>query len=220
MFSAAHAADDFKPVLPATTEPDHKVIRDSGGASTSYMIKEAPLADDMVMGSKNAKLIMVEYVSMTCPHCAHFSNTVLPELEKKYIQTGKMRYILRQFPINEPALKAAMLLECIGSQSTEKYYVFTKVLFNAQDKWAFDGNYMAGMETISMVGGLSREQFANCTNNTDREMRVLQAKKTAVEELQVPHTPYIFIGGEVYAGERDIESLSKFIDEKLARLGK
>lgn len=208
----------FVPALPATAQPSNmKVIQGSGGMSTSYIIKNAPQADDYVLGDAKASLIMVEYASMTCPHCAHFANTILPELEKKYVQTGKMRYILRQFPLNEAALKAAMLLECVGDQNSAKYYVFARVLFDAQNKWAFDANYMEGLETIAMVGGLSRNQFSGCVNNTDREMRILKQKKLAVEELQLPATPYIFIGGEVYAGDRTVAAISAFIDAKLAQ---
>lgn len=200
----------------APEEPNMKILRDSGGAAKSSLVKRAPLSDDFVLGNRQAPLIMIEYASMSCPHCAHFSGTVLPELEKKYIQTGKMMYILRQFPLNDPALKAAMLLECVGNQNNDKYYVFARVMFDAQNKWAFDGNYVSGLETIAAVGGVSREQFKNCVNNTDREMRVLKIKKAATEELKIPHTPYFFIGGEVYSGDRTVEDVSRFIDSKLA----
>jgi len=215
------AEASFAPILPATTQPDsQKVIQGSGGVSTSYLIKDAPISSDFVLGDSKAPVVMVEYASMSCPHCAHFSNTTLPELEKKYIQTGKLRYVLRQFPLNEAALKAAMLLECVGDQNSAKYYVFAKVLFDAQGKWAFDNNYMSGLETSALVGGLNREQFQSCVSNTGREMRVLKIKKLAVEELKVPSTPYIFIGGEVYAGDRSAEAVSAFIDAKLAQAQK
>lgn len=206
------------PTTPAPAdEPNMKVTKDSGGVSTSSLINRAPLPDDFVMGKDDAPIVMIEYASMTCPHCAHFTNTVLPEIEKKYIQTGKLRYILRQFPLNEPALKAAVLLDCVGAQSKEKYFVFTKVLFNSQSKWAFDTNYMAGLETIFAVGGVSHQQFQNCLSGTDREMRVLKVKKDAADQLKIPHTPYIFIGGEVYSGEHAVEAMSRFIDAKLAQ---
>src|SRR5690606_12048568 len=84
-----------------SAETSMKVTKDSGGTSLSSLIHDAPLSSDYVMGAPEAPLVMIEYASMSCPHCAHFSNTVLPELEKKYIQTGKMKYILRQFPLNE-----------------------------------------------------------------------------------------------------------------------
>lgn len=211
---------EFTPVLPATAPSNMQVTRDSGGVSTSSLILNAPVSGDYVMGDAKAPIVIVEYASMSCPHCAHFSNAVLPEIEKKYVETGKVRYILRQFPLNEPALKAAMLLVCIGDQNSNKYYVFSKVLFDAQNKWAFEGNFMSNLETIAAVGGISKDQFNNCVNNTDREMRVLKVKQKATEELKIPHTPYIFIGGEVYAGEHSADAVSQFIEAKLAQLKK
>jgi protein-disulfide isomerase len=208
------------PNTPATDfkEPNLRGIPGSGGKITSTLITTAPLASDYVMGKPDAPLVMVEYASLSCPHCAHFSNSVLPELEKRYIKTGKMRYILRQFPLNEPALKGAMLLYCVGDQNHAKYYTFAKVLFDAQEKWAFDGNYLSGLETIAAVGGVTKSQFNNCLDSTDREMAVLRDKKLANDELKIPHTPYMYIGGEVYDGDRSIEKISKFIDAKLAEL--
>ena len=201
-------------------EPNLKLPKNSGGVSLSPQIKDAPLSDDMVMGKPDAPIIIVEYASMSCPHCAHFSGTVLPQLEKVYIETGKVRYILRQFPLNEPALKAAELLDCVGEQSPEKYYIFAKVLFDAQSKWAFDTNFMAGLETIATVGGLSKDQLQNCVVPTEREMKVLKKKKLAEESVKIPHTPYFFIAGEAYEGERTFEAVSKFIDKKLGELEK
>jgi len=200
---------------PGFSEPNLKIPQNSGGKSGSYLIKDAPLPSDYVMGKISAPIIMIEYASLSCPHCAHFSNTVLPDLIKKYVDAGQMRYILRQFPLNEPALKGAMLLDCVGEQNKEKYFTFAKVLFDAQGKWAFDANYMSGLQTIAEVGGLSKEQFEHCVNNTDREVKVLKAKKLATDELQIPHTPFIFIDGDVYDGERTVEAMSDFIDKKL-----
>lgn len=208
-----------EPIAPPATSPEPN-MRAPKGKSTSALIKDAPLAGDYVMGKDTAPLLMIEYASLSCPHCAHFSHDVLPELQKKYIDTGKLRYILRPFPLNDPAMKGAMLLECVGEQDKSKYYVFAKVLFDAQNKWAFDTNYMAGLETIASVGGLSKEQFQHCENNTDREMKILKIKKQATDELKVPHTPYIYIGGEPYEGDRSVEAVSHYIDGKLAETQK
>lgn len=204
----------------AKPEPNMKVTKGSGGKSTSYMVKDAPLPSDVVMGNQNAPILIIEYASLSCPHCAHFSSVVLPEIETNYVETGRARYILRQFPINEPALKGAMLLDCIGEQDKERYYVFARVLFDAQAKWAFDGDFINGLETIATVGGLTKNQFANCVNNTEREMKVLKYKQDAVKELGIPHTPYFFIDGEVYEGDRTFAAMSAFIDSRLALRGK
>lgn len=214
-------AKDAKVAQPSGSsfaEPNMKPAKDSGGAIASYLVKDAPLPSDYTLGKINAPIVMIEYASMSCPHCAHFSNTVLPEIIKNYVDTGKIRYILRQFPLNEPALKGAMLLDCVGEQNKDKYYTFAKVLFDAQNKWAFDGNYIAGLETIATVGGLSKEQFQGCVNSTDREMKVLKQKKLATDELQVPHTPYIIVGNEVYDGDRSYGDMAKFIDSQLVKV--
>jgi len=219
--SVAYAAD--APTAPASTpavskftEPNLKPPKESGGITTSPMILEAPLRTDFVKGSATAPITMIEYASLSCPHCAHFSATVMPELEKNYIDTGKMRYILRPFPLNEPALKGAMLVDCVGEQNPDKYYVFSKVLFDAQSKWAYDANFMSGLETIATVGGLTKDQFQTCTGTTDREVKILKLKKQAEDDLKVPHTPYIFIGDEAYEGERTPAAIEKFIDKKIA----
>jgi protein-disulfide isomerase len=216
--TSAWAEDAATPAPSKFSEPNMKPSKESGGRTTAKLILDAPLRTDYVMGKATAPLIMVEYASLSCPHCAHFSTTVLPELQKKYIDTGKMRYILRQFPLNESALKGAMLLDCVGEQNAEKYYVFAKVLFDAQSKWAFDTNFMAGLETIATVGGLTKDQFQNCTGTTEREVKILKQKKQAEDEVRIPHTPYIFVGDEAYEGERNPEAVSKFIDKKIAEL--
>jgi len=197
-----------------------RVTKNTGGAASSRLIKDAPLRTDYVMGKRNAPVVIVEYASLSCPHCAHFSNTVLPALEEKYIKTGKVVYILRQFALNEPALRGAMLLDCVGQSDEEKYYTFARVLFDAQPRWAFDENFMSGLETIATVGGLSKQQFQACVKDMDREMKVLQAKKSANDDLKIPHTPYFFIGGEAYEGPKNVEEISKFIDAKLVSAAK
>ena len=205
------------PPLADQSEPNLKHGAASLSKISTYLIQDAPLPDDYVMGKSSAPIVIVEYASMSCPHCAHFSNTVLPQLQKDFIDTGKVRYILRQFPLNEPALKAAMLLDCVGEQNKSKYFLFAKVLFESQNKWAFDNNYLSNLETIATVGGLSKEQFDHCVNNTDREMKILKTKKLAADEVKVPHTPYIFIAGEPYEGDRTPEAISDS-DDKLPTL--
>jgi len=202
------------------SEPNLKLPKDSGGLVNSKLISDAPLPSDFSMGKKTAQLNLIEYASLSCTHCAHFSAKVLPDLQKKYIETGKVRYIMRPFPLNEPALKGAMLLDCLGEQDGSKYYTFARVLFDAQNKWAFDSNFLTNLETIAAVGGVSKEQFAGCTNSTDRESKLLKAQKLAKEEIKIPHTPYIIIGNEIYAGERSPEAIGAFIDKKLAELPK
>jgi protein-disulfide isomerase len=193
-------------------EPEHPK-----GVIENKLISDAPLKSDFVLGKDDAAIVMVEYASLSCPHCAHFNASIMPELQKKYIDTGKIRYVLRQYPLNEPALRGAMLVNCVGKkQGAEKYYQFNKVLFDAQSKWAFDGNWQSALETIAAVGGINKEEFDACLKDTDNESAALKSKMEAQNELRVPHTPYLFIGGEAYNDNLAIDDIAKFIDRKIA----
>lgn len=208
------------PIKAAAPDPTIKVKNEKVAPLNVPIIKGAPHKTDFVMGDRKAPIVMIEYASLSCPHCAQFSTNVLPELEKRYISTGKVAYVLRQFPLNEPALRGAMLVTCVGESSEDKYFTFAKVLFDSQNKWAFDGNFLTGLETIATVGGLSRKQFQNCVNDKEREMRMLQAKKDANDQLKVPYTPYIIVDGVPYTDPPNAESLSKLFDAKLAQIKK
>ena len=106
---------------------------------SQWALSQAPLSTDYVKGNPDASVVVIEYASLTCPHCAQFFNKQFPTIKEKYIDTGKIRFILRQFPLNEPALKAAVLVDCIGEkEGADRYYTFNHVLFDAQSKWAFD----------------------------------------------------------------------------------
>jgi protein-disulfide isomerase len=182
----------------------------------SPLIMDAPLTGDFLMGKKEAPLTIVEYASLSCPHCANFHNTVLPKLKQKYIDTGKVRLIVRPFPLNEPALKASMLVDCVGQDGgAERYYTFMKVLFDGQKQWAFDSNYMPALETFAKVGGLSKDQFDKCTNDPDREIKLLKVKKDANDILKVPHTPFFFLQDHPFNGEKSVEGFSAAIDQML-----
>lgn len=181
----------------------------------SSLLTSAPLKGDYMLGKPGATVTLIEYASLSCPHCAHFSGDVLPSLQKDFIDTGKLRYIMRPYPLNEPALKGAMLVDCLGEQDPAKYYTFVSVLFGAQDKWAFDANFLSSLETFASVGGVSKEQFQKCTVDSDRETKLLKIKESALKELKVNGTPAIFIGNERYEGALTVEAVSLAIKQKL-----
>lgn len=183
----------------------------------SPLLTDAPLKNDFVMGDKNAPVKLVEYASLSCPHCAHFYNDVVPGLKTKYIETGKVAYILRQFPLNEPAMAGAMLVTCVGEKKgAEQYYTFNRVLFDAQDKWAFDANFKDSLKTFAQVGGVSSAEVDACLNNMEREKTILQSRKDAGEILKVDATPYLFLNGHPHKGGQTLEALSTVIDQLLA----
>lgn len=180
------------------------------------LIDNAPVSGDFMLGKEEAPVTLIEYASMSCPHCAHFHNKVLPQLTKEYIETGKLRYILRQFPLNEPAFAGAMLVTCAGEAGgTARYYTFARVLFDAQNKWAFDKNFKESLKTFAEVGGINGKTFDTCMNDTKLETRILQARKDASEQLQIDSTPYIFLNGHPHKGDKSFKTVKAEIDALL-----
>ncbi len=199
----AHAQEAAKEVQPA---PKFEAV-------DAALLKDAPLDNDFVMGKKSAPVTIVEYASLSCPHCAHFHKEVLPVLDKKYISTGKVRYILRPYPLNEPALKASELADCVGEKDgAARYYTFVRVLFDAQQQWAFDANFLKSLQTLAGVGGVNAAQFKECTTSVDRETKILTLRQQAEKELKVDHTPYFFINGHRYDDEMTAPKMTAYID--------
>ena len=99
---------------------------------------KADALPDMVMGNDKAPVTVIEYASMTCSHCAHFQETTFPELKKRYIDTGKVRYIFREFPLDSLAAAAFMLARCAGKDDKDKYFALVDTLFRQQRQWAVE----------------------------------------------------------------------------------
>src|ERR1700746_1448533 len=120
--------------------------------------------DDRILGNPEAPITIVEYASLTCPHCAHFANEVLPELKKKWIDSGKAKLVLRDFPLDEPALRAAMIARCAPP---DRFYAYVDTLFAAQDKWVMARDYREALARLVKLGGMSQDEFDNCLKNTE-----------------------------------------------------
>ena len=164
----------------------------------------------MVTGKADAPVTIVEYASLSCPHCADFYVHTLPELTKKYIDTGKVKLVYRDYPLNEPALKGAELVQCADPDRREAY---VKVLFTTQLKWAYDAGYRDALSNIAVLGGMDRLQFEACMNNKAVEKIVLNVAKEAQDDYRVTSTPTFFINGELeYKGDHDVASLWRMVD--------
>lgn len=148
---------------------------------------------DIALGDEKAPVTIVEYASLSCPHCAKFHTETLPVLKEKYIDTGKVRFIFRNFPLNAPALRGAMLTHCVPKGDA---HTFLKVLFEQQSTWAFDKDFTELLGKIARLGGVSHEDFAACMKNEALENQLLALKKEAIEKLQVHSTPTFFINGQ------------------------
>jgi protein-disulfide isomerase len=172
-----------------------------------------PKPSDIVIGRDNAQLTVVEYASLSCPHCAHFFADTLPKLDEKYIKTGKVRLVYRDYPLNPTALKGAMLLQCVDK---DRRHEFLTVLFKMQDKWAFGANYIEALSNIAAFGGFERARFNQCIDNKKVEQAVLEVAKEASDDYKIEGTPTFFINVTKLKGGTDIDSFSKIIDAALA----
>lgn len=167
---------------------------------------------EQVLGDPNAPVTMIEYASLTCPHCAQFHIEVLPDLKERYIATGKVRLIYRDFPLDERALMAAALAHCAGP---DRYFGFLDVLFETQSSWARAEDPVAALEKLGKLGGMSDEQMDQCLADEELSNAILQTRLDGQNEHQVSSTPTLVINGEVYSGPREIGALSKVIDPLL-----
>lgn len=167
--------------------------------------------DDFQMGNRDARVTVIEYSSLSCPHCAEFHNKVFSKVKEEYVDAGKVLFIHRDFPLNGPALKGAMLAQC----APEQYFTFLKVLFSTQAQWAFSQDFMKKLEMTAKLGGIGKDKFESCLNDKNLEQRILQTRKDAADVLHVQSTPTFFINGEEVRGTADYEQFRARIDAHL-----
>lgn len=186
-------------------------MKQADDLATNTSIDSALLAvrpSDMLVGDHNALVTLVEYSSLSCPHCAHFHKDVLPALEKEFISTGKVKLVIRHFPLNEPAMKASQLVECVGAQGGNRIN-FLKGLFDTQEKWAFSESYLMDLKKIALVGGVDSAAFDSCVADGNLEARILNSRKEAAEKLSVNATPTFFIDGVKLEGDYSADNFRK-----------
>ncbi len=169
---------------------------------------------DMAMGSEKAPVTVVEYASMTCPHCAHFQEVTFPELKKKYIDTGKVRYIFREFPLDQLAAAAFMLARCSGETDSSKYFSMVDTLFRQQQQWAVE-KPIPPMLAIAKQTGFTEKSFDDCLSNQKILEGIESIRQRAIDKFKVKSTPTFFINGTQHVGALSIEELSKAIDPYL-----
>ena len=179
------------------------------------LMRAGPLPD-IVLGKPDAPVTVIEYASMTCPHCAHFSKTTFPDLKTKYIDTGKVRFIFREFPLDELAAAAAMLARCIDKTNGEKAMAVIEVLFASQEKWAVR-NPLPQLQQITRQAGMSQQAFDECLKDQTLYNNVLAMRERASKEYKVESTPTLFVNGKIIKGGVAIEELAKVIDPLLPK---
>jgi protein-disulfide isomerase len=168
---------------------------------------------DVVEGQANAPVTVVEYASMTCSHCAAFANNVYPTLKSKYIDTGKVKYILREFPLDPLATAGFMLARCSG----DKREAMIALLFAQQKNWAFVDKPLDGLSNIVKQTGMSQESFEKCLKDQALYDKVNMVRDRGAEKFGVNATPTFFINGKRVSGEMTVDQLDKEITPLLPK---
>ncbi|TMJ76767.1 MAG: DsbA family protein [Alphaproteobacteria bacterium] len=161
---------------------------------------------DRILGKAEAPITIIEYASLTCPHCAHFDVTVLPKLKEKWIDTGKAKLILRDYPLDEPALRAAMVARCAPA---DRFYPLIDTFFAQQEQWATSRDYRAALEKLVKLGGMSDKEFKACISDKKLEDQVAQSRLVASQQLGVDATPTFFINGKKFDGAPTVEAFDQ-----------
>lgn len=202
----ADPAAPAKPATPAAVQ----VPESQGNVDMAELLKPGALPDKQ-LGKDDAKVTIVEYASMTCPHCAHFAATTFPDLKKKYIDSGKARYILREFPFDPSAEAGFMLARC----AKDNYFPMVDVLFAQQANWVGVSNTKDALLQISKLAGFTQESFEACLTDQKLLDDVRSVQKRGANEFKVDSTPTFFINGKTYKGAMSIEEMSAIIDPLL-----
>lgn len=169
---------------------------------------------DMALGPKDAAVTITEYASMTCPHCARFAEDVFPKIKTEYIDTNKIRYVFREFPLDIKAAAGAMLARCIAKDDAGKYFAVIDTLFKSQDTWTGSKT----TESLKLIGkqtGLTGDAVESCLKDQALLDKIAADQKYANEVLKVNSTPTFFINGDMVKGEIAFEDFKKKIDSLL-----
>ena len=172
--------------------------------SSADLLTPGPLGDE-IQGAANAPVTLIEYASMTCPHCAHFHETTYPEMKKKYIDTGKIRFIFREFPLDTLAMAGSMLARCAGK---EKFFPLIETLFAQQKEWVTQ-KPMQPLLAIARQAGFTQQSFEECLANQQVQNGIEEGRQRAVQRLNVQSTPTFFINGKLFRGTLTMQELDK-----------
>ncbi|MEX0693773.1 MAG: DsbA family protein [Rhodospirillales bacterium] len=164
---------------------------------------------ELVFGKADAKVEIIEYASLACPACLHFHEKIFPVLKTEYIDTGKVKFVFRDFPTNTPALAAAMIARCAGP---ERHAGMVDVFFDTQTQWSRSENPMQALGMVARMAGLGPTDVDQCVKNSALMNGIQSKAKKANEEMGVKATPTVIIAGKISEHVMDLDKLKAEID--------
>jgi protein-disulfide isomerase len=190
-----------------------RLITEAMAQSAADVAKPVSLPD-MALGPADAAVTITEFASMTCPHCAAFTEKVFPKIKSEYIDTNKIRFVFREFPLDIKAAAGSMLARCIAKDDAGKYFAVVDLLFRQQEGWVMK-NTTEALARIGKQAGLSQQQVEACLQDQALLNKLEADRKYANDVLKVNSTPTFFINGEMVKGEQSFEEFDKRIKSLL-----
>ena len=164
------------------------------------------------IGDDSASIKMIEFASLTCGHCAKFHNEVFPLIKENYIDTGKVSFVYRDFPLDKFALKASVIARCSGN---DRFFSFLRVLYNKQKDWTRTEDPFKSLLKIAKLGGLKNDEIKVCVGNKSIEDGILRERLNSTKTYEIKATPTIYFNEEKYEGDLTFEALKLKIDSLL-----
>ena len=166
--------------------------------------------DDRILGPADAPITVIEYSSLTCPHCAALHRDALPKIKETWIAEGKVRIVFRHFPLDAMALRAAAVADCIEG---ERFFGFLDLLFKSQKRWAKSNPPLKALGQMARLAGMSQEKFESCANDEAEMDRILERRQDGTQTYDVKSTPTLIINGRKVEGARDFDHFEKIFKE-------
>ena len=188
------------------------VITDSRADAQSLPPVEKMTAERS-LGNQNSKVTVIEYASLTCPHCAAFHRGPWREIKKEYVDTGKIKFIFRDFPLDRIALAASMIARCTPE---ERYFGVINLMFETQDTWRNAANPQAALESIGRLAGMPSETLQVCVQNRAVFDAVMKQRNDGDKKFKIESTPTILVNGQKINGSLDIGRFREVVDQALA----
>ena len=173
--------------------------------------------DDMVVGAANAPVTIIEYASLTCPHCAHFHQTDLPKLKSEYVDKGLVKFVYRDFPLDRVALGAAQIARCLPP---DRYFGFIEVLFKQQEQWASGRDpeaMITRVKQLARLAGLPANEADACATSAERQNQVVAMRFAGEQMFQIRGTPTLIINGKRHDGSTEFADLDKLLRPMVGR---
>jgi protein-disulfide isomerase len=171
--------------------------------------------EDFIIGDTNAPITIIEYASLSCIHCSNFHKNTLPDLKKEYIDTGKVRFVFRDFPLNFPALIGSMVLRCIPE---DVRYDYMNALYLLRENWIVSDNAKSTTELYKIMqsGGMTKEEFDRCLEDDQLGNQIIQERMDVQNEFEIQSTPSFLINGMLVSGNKTIKEFRQILDKILS----